>query len=113
MGNLSMNLKNGRKKMTMSNPVDNSEDGITIGLVDAIITVAATLSERLEAEVTRRRDIYGGDADDRAYLSRDVQEALEDLAGNKTVRDLLWPRDDKCMDLIINAAKRLKEKEND
>lgn len=71
-----------------------SRDGITIGMIDAIITLSVALEQRLKQE--RRR--FKRSSDEWAYHSQPVQDALHDLAGNKTVRNLLWPRDEKKND---------------
>jgi hypothetical protein len=86
-----------------------SRDGITIGLVDSIITLANVLSLRLKAEARRLKR----DPDEWAWHSQSVQDALCDLAGNETVRQLLFPRDDRAMDIISRAAALLKPKVDD
>ena len=85
-------------------PLDaKSPDGITIGLIDAMLTLAHTLNERLASElIERNRDPA---EDDHAYYSMPVQRALRDLAGNPAIRRLLWPRDDATMKILHDAAK--------
>ncbi len=85
-----------------------SRDGITIGLIDAIITLAHTLNERLALEGKR---LENDPNDDHAWHSMAVQHALLDLAGNKALRQLLWPRDEKAME-IIHAAAELERKKH-
>jgi hypothetical protein len=83
-----------------------SRDGITIGLVDSIITLAIILSQRLKAEARRLKR----DPDEWAWHSQPVQDALTDLAGNKVVRQLLFPRDIPAIEIITRAAALLKPK---
>lgn len=87
-------------------PIDaKSRDGITIGLIDAMLAIVHTLNERLAAEVKR----LGKDPDDdHAWHSVPVQDALLDLAGNKALRKLLWPRDEKAMDIIHRSAELIR-----
>ena len=88
-----------------------SRDGVTIGLIDAMIAIAIALNLRLKSETRRlkRSD------DEWAWHSKAVQDALSDLAHNVAVRNLLFPRDDEAMDIIQRAAavlvKKLPEKE--
>ena len=79
----------------------HSRDGITIGLVDAIITLANTLNERLAAEAKR---LKSDPSDDHAWHSEPVRKALLDLAGNKALKRLLFPRDEKVMKILRDAA---------
>lgn len=85
-----------------------SRDGITIGLIDAILTLTHTLNERLAKEVKR----LGKDPDDdHAWHSKEVQDALLDLAGNKALRQLLWPRDEAAMKIIHDSADLLRKRQ--
>lgn len=83
-----------------------SRDGITIGLIDSIITIATVLRERLNAESRRLKR----SSDEHAWHSQPVQDALHDLAANPTVRGLLWPRDDNAMEIIHRAAESVEAK---
>lgn len=97
----------GSESTTM--PIEcRSRDGITIGLIDSLITIAVVLDHRLKSE--RRR--FRRSADEWAYHSQAVQDALHDLADNPTVRGLLWPHDDKAMAIIHSAAQLLGAKED-
>ena len=81
-----------------------SRDGITIGMIDAIITLANALHERLMADSKRFKR-----SEDR-WFSEDIQDALSDLRHNMTINSLLYPRDESSMALINEAAERLKPK---
>ncbi len=72
-------------------------------MVDAIITMAVVLQERLKAEARRHKR----SADEWSWHSQEVQDALQDLQHNEAVRSLLWPRDDVAMDIIHRAAAAL------
>jgi len=80
-----------------------STDGITIGLIDAIITLAVVLNERLEKQAKRMKR----SPDEYEWFSEDVRNALCDLAGNPAVKRLLFPRDEKAMAIIHEAARSL------
>lgn len=79
----------------------NSRDGVTIGMIDAIITMAIVLDQRLKHETKRLKRSKV----EWAWHSQPVQDALHDLASNKVVRGLLFPRDDEAMKIINDAAK--------
>lgn len=87
-----------------SKPIEGtSRDGIIIGLVDAIITIAVVLNERLNSEAKRMRK----SSVEWEWFSEDVQNALGDLGDNKALRELLFPRDERAMRIIRDAAARL------
>jgi hypothetical protein len=83
-----------------------SPDGITIGLVDSLITISIVLDRRLRTELARLNK-QRPDEDGHAYHSQAVQDAMADLAGNQAVRRLLWPRDDAVMAVLHEAANLL------
>ena len=78
----------------------NSRDGITIGMIDAIISLATALNERLEKE-RERLDMSGRDF---AWHTVPVQNALLDLKGNVEVQRLLFPRDEKAYEVLRGFA---------
>ncbi len=92
----------------MSDPIDaKSRDGITIGMVDAILSLANALTERLAAEQRRhnRRRAHPKTEDDEwSWHSEPVREALSDLAGNKALKSLMYPRDERVMRILHEAA---------
>jgi hypothetical protein len=80
-----------------------SPDGITIGLVDALITVARILHNRLQSEATKLKE----SDEEFAWFSPEVLEALADLRSNEAIRALMYPRDEVAMKLIHEAAELL------
>lgn len=111
MGEMTMNDSNESAEVIDS----KSRDGITIGMVDAILTMATVLTQRLKSEY-RRLDRVRSDPrrdDPWAYHSQAVQDALHDLESNETVRSLLWPRDDEAMAFIHESVKLLKDRGSD
>lgn len=89
-------------------PIDaKSRDGITIGLIDAMIAMANTLNERLKNEQRRHNRLRANpktEEDEWAWHSEPVREALSDLAGNKAIHQLLYPRDERVMRILHEAA---------
>lgn len=86
----------------------SSHDGITIGLIDAMITLANTLNERLEREARRMK--RRNNPIEWEWFSDDVQAALTDLAGNKAVQNLLHPYDENAMRIIREGARLIATK---
>lgn len=78
-----------------------ARDGITIGMIDAIISIANALDERLRAEAKRLRK---DPDDDHAWHSEAVRNAMADLAANKALRHIMWPRDERTMRILRAAA---------
>lgn len=84
-----------------------SRDGITIGLADAIMTLANVLLQRVLSENRRlKRD----KSDEFAWHSQPVQDALHDLQMNKALRALIYPYDEESSKIIIAATKAMKGK---
>lgn len=87
-----------------------SWDGITIGLIDAIITIANVLNPRLQAEARKMKKLGEKDTDlEWLWFSQEVQDAMSDLLLNESVQQLLYPRDEKMMDIIYKSAETLKK----
>lgn len=80
-----------------------SRDGITIGLIDAMITLAHTLNDRLAREGKRMKR-----RSDWEWHSEAVQSALSDLGYNSAILRLIRPGDEESMDLIRRAAALIK-----
>jgi hypothetical protein len=74
-----------------------SRDGITIGLIDALITTAAVLHQRLLQDHRRGRK-----------NSQPVIDALDDLRLNKNFRELVFPGGDEAMRIIDRAAEAIR-----
>jgi hypothetical protein len=78
-----------------------SKDGITVGLIDSIITIAAVLSKR-------------GDLHDQDSAS--VREAMKDLKSDNNVSWLLtgqsaeeWSESRRMVSIAVDGLKRMKE----
>jgi len=79
----------------------NSEIGITIGLIDAIITTARVLRTRMDFNAM----ICGENGDEH----QPVREALKDLAGCTEVRELIGLHDAEAMRIIHDAAELMRK----
>lgn len=82
-----------------------SADGITIGIIDAIITMSDLLIQRLKSEEQRHRRNKN---DDHAWHSKAVEDALCDLRFNSSLRGFIFQADDDAMKLIRKAARELR-----
>ncbi len=65
-----------------------SRDGVTIGLVDALISIANVLTERLEAEAKRMKRSS-------VEFSQEVQDALTDLRHHAALTGLIYHHDER------------------
>jgi hypothetical protein len=83
-----------------------TRDGITIGLIDGMITIANALNERLMREGRRMKR-----RSDWKWFSDDVQAALADLAHNKAILQLIRPDDETAMDILHRAAELIGTKD--
>lgn len=93
-------MSDDRTPQTTTEPIDaGSRDGITIGLIDAMITLAHTLNDRLQREGRRMKR-----REDWEWFSEPVQLALAELAGNKAILQLIRPDDETAMEIIRLAA---------
>lgn len=72
-----------------------SDDGLTIGLIDMVITAATLLNQRIP-------DHWG-----ESKLPKVVKEALTDLYRHPEVKKLVERYDEKTMDIIHRAAELL------
>ena len=82
----------------------NSKDGITIGLIDSIITQVNILAKRLKSEENR----FKKSKNEFEYHSDEVLGALQDLKMNKSLKNLMYPYDEKAMRIIEAAANTIK-----
>lgn len=78
----------------------SSEMGVTIGLIDSIITTARVLGQRLDYDAL----ICGEDGDEH----QPIREALTDLATCAELRRLIGKHDAGAMKVIHDAAALLK-----
>jgi hypothetical protein len=88
----------------------SSHDGVTVGMIDAIITLANALHERIKVDL-RRFNRNKNHEKEPTYFSEAVQEAFSDLRHNKAVTSLLHPRDEVAMNIIHKAAASLKSRD--
>jgi hypothetical protein len=91
--------------MTIRVIESESWNGITIGLIDAILSVAKMLNERIAAETKRLK------LTDEEWLSEEVQEALADLRHSADIKMLIAPENEKAMAIIREAAALIKTRE--
>ena len=89
-----------------------SRDGQTIGMIDAILTLAVALTDRLKNEnkrFNRLRNLARTTDEEFAYHSADVLAALQDLRLNEVVRNLIYPENAAAMEIIRAATASLKK----
>jgi hypothetical protein len=84
-----------------------SRDGITIGLVDAMLSLARALNERLAAEAKRMKR----SKIEWEWFSDEVQSALADLRHSQDMLNLFQPNDEVAMELIRRAAALIEKAE--
>lgn len=80
-----------------------SDIGITIGLIDGIISIAQVLAPRLNIDAMR----LGEKGDE----YQPVREALTDLCCCVPLKDMLDKWDGQAMELIHRAAELLKDRQ--
>jgi hypothetical protein len=90
--------RRGKKKLIEC----SSPEGITIGAIEAIITLANIVDQRLPWN-----DMMIGEGGDEFQPIRD---ALTDLCSNGSLRKILDGWDNRAHELIHRAAKMLEEK---
>jgi len=82
-----------------------SWDGVTIGLIDALLSISRALTERVEAETERLKKT------DDQWLSNEVQEALSDLRHDDVLKALIYPQDIEAARIIREAAVLIKTRD--
>ena len=82
-----------------------SHDGVTVGLIDSLMTIAQVLTLRLEEDKKR----FDKSEEEFAWFSPEIQKALADLSANQDIRNLMYPRDEESCKIIHDAADLLRK----